>query len=385
MHSDAPVKGLADWPQLFDIYRSEKVRGGEIVSGRLLPGLDTSSPAVRDALDRWPGPYESRRRAGAWELLLYRPAERRERWWLHVGLLIVTLLSTILAGDMLAGQHPIGFAPLPLGTGWSLPIPVSLRFDALLLGAPFGVALVAILFLHESGHYFTARHHRINVSPPYFIPFPPYVSVIGTLGAFIRLRSPLMNRRALLEVGVAGPLASFLASLPVLWWGLLHSRVISPAPPGIPGPYLIRFMDQEIWLGGSIIFSGMVRLLLDFGGGGEVLLLHPVAFAGWVGLFVTALNLLPISQLDGGHILYSLLGDRQQKLAFVFFALLVPLGFLWPGWWVWAAVVFIVGRGRVGHPPVFNKERGLKRTGMTLVLAAALVFILCVVAVPFRL
>ena len=385
MYSDAPVKGLADWPQLFEIYRSEKIRGGEIVSGRLLPGLDTSSPAVRDALDRWPGPYESRRRAGAWELLLYRPAERRERWWLHVGLLIVTLLSTILAGAMLAGQQPIGFALLPLGAEWSLPIPVSLKFDAFLLGAPFGVALVTILFLHESGHYVTARHHRISVSPPYFIPFPPYVSVIGTLGAFIRLRSPLMNRRALLEVGVAGPLASFLASLPVLWWGLLHSRVISPAPPGIPGPYLIRFMGQEIWLGGSIIFSGMVRLLLDFGGGGEVLLLHPVAFAAWVGLFVTALNLLPISQLDGGHILYSLLGDRQQKLALIFFILLLPLGFLWAGWWLWAAVVFIVGRGRVGHPPVFNEDRGLTRTGMTLVLAAALVFILCVVAVPFRL
>ncbi len=384
MNYTAEVKGLDVWPELFEAYRIDVLRGGELISGRLLPGLDPQSEPVRDALARWEGSYEARRGPAGWELLLYRPLERKERWVLHVGLLLLTLFSTMVAGSLLRGHHPIGYWFLPLGGEFWLPIPASVNPDRLAAGLPFGLSLVVILFLHETGHYVAARYHRVGASPPYFIPVPPYLSIIGTLGAFIRLRSPLLNRRQLLDIGVAGPLASFVASIPILWWGLAHSRVVSTAS-GAPGLYLVRFLNQEIWLGGSPIFTGLVKLLLDFGGEGQVLWLHPVAFAGWIGLFVTALNLLPISQLDGGHILYAMVGRRQKTMAWVFFLALLPLGFLWAGWWLWALLVFVVGRGRVGHPPVFNGEKELTPGRVAVGAVAAAAFLLCFVAVPFRL
>ncbi len=284
---------------------------------------------------------------------------------------------------MLAGRYPVEFAALYLFDGWWLPIPVGLDLSALAVGLPFGMTLVGILAVHEAGHYFAARRYRITVTPPYFIPFPPYISVIGTLGAFIRLRSPVLSRRHLLDVGVAGPLMSFFASLPVLWWGLLHSRVLS-TPFDPPSLYLVRFASERFWLGGSPIVVAMTRLLVGMPPAGHTIELHPVAFAGWLGLFVTALNLLPISQLDGGHILYALLGPRQKVLAWAFFLALIPLGFLWAGWWVWAALVFLVGRGRIQHPPLFDAAETLNRERIYVGLASAVIFLLCFVPMPFR-
>ncbi len=382
MHFNPPVKGHDELRHLFAVHRLQTIAAGEVISGRLLPGLDPELPPLKDALERWPGTYECRSGPEGWELLLFEARPVRERWWVHAGLFLLTLLSTMVAGGLLSGRRPIRFEALPLVGGWWLPLPAAIDSASLLAGVPFALALVTILALHESGHYLAARGYRISVSPPYFIPFPPYISIIGTLGAFIRLRSPLMNRRQLLDVGVAGPLASFFASLPVLWWGLLHSRIVQ-VPSATPGPYLVRFASEDIWIGGSPAFSGLVRALLDFSGQGEVLWLHPVAFAGWLGLFVTALNLLPIAQLDGGHILYAALGSRQKALAWFFFLALIPLGFLWAGWWVWALLIFAVGKGRVGHPPVFNAQRDLGTGRRMMSAAAALIFLLCFVPIPF--
>jgi membrane-associated protease RseP (regulator of RpoE activity) len=277
----------------------------------------------------------------------------------------------------------VEFAALDLFADWWLPVPVSLDVGALLAGLPFGLTLVGILALHEAGHYVAARRYRITVTPPYFIPFPPYVSVIGTLGAFIRLRSPVLSRKHLLDVGVAGPLLSFFASVPVLWWGLLHSRVLS-VPFEAPSLYLVRFASERFWLGGSPIVLAITRALVGATPAGQTIELHPVAFAGWLGLFVTALNLLPISQLDGGHILYAVLGPRQKALAWAFFLALIPLGFLWAGWWVWAALVLLVGRGRIQHPPLFDAGEPLNRERVYVSLAAAAIFLLCFVPMPFR-
>ncbi len=309
------VKGQAespDWAFLFSAYRIQDVHGGQVVTGRLRPGLDPCSDPARSELERWPGSYEVRGGDGAgWDVILHRDlGARSERWWLHAALLALTAFSTIVAGSLLRGADPLVFRAVPLPGAWWFPIPVGLEPAGLVPGIPFGIALLGILGTHEAGHYVAARYHRISVTPPFFIPFPPYLSIIGTLGAFIRLRSPVLNRRALLDVGIAGPIMSFVVSIPILWWGLLHSRIVRVAD-SVPSDYLVRFLTEEIWLGGSVAVDALARLVVGFTGQHEILVLHPLAFAGWIGLFVTALNLLPISQLDGGHILYAALGRRQ--------------------------------------------------------------------------
>jgi membrane-associated protease RseP (regulator of RpoE activity) len=365
--------------------------GGRVLTGRLRPGLDPDSPVVSTVLDGWPGSHSARKGEHGWELMLFQPIERRERWWLHATLLAVTLFSTSVAGSMLSGYWPIEFIVSPTQWGWGLPVPVSLDLRALVAGLPFGISLVLILAVHEAGHYVAARRHSISVTPPYFIPFPPYVSIIGTLGAFIRLRSPVMSRGALLDVGAAGPVLSFVASIPFLVWGLLNSRLRTGSPgspslhPDQPSLFLVEFLQEKFWLGSSVAFSALARIVPGFETHGQILELHPVAFAGWLGLFVTALNLLPLSQLDGGHILYAALGRRQKVFAWLFFVLLIPLGFLWAGWWLWATLVFVIGRGRIWHPPLFDAEHGLNAKRTAVAIAAAVVFALCFVPAPFRL
>jgi len=382
-------QGLPELGSIFALWRIERIPGGRIVTGRLLPHLELESAEVSSFLKRWKGRHSVRSGPHGWDVLLFEPVERRERWWLHGLLLAMTLISTTVAGALLAGERPpIEFAAMLYWQGAWLPVPVGLDLSALAAGLPFAVSLVAVLSLHEAGHYVAARRHSISVSPPFFIPFPPYVSIIGTLGAFIRLRSPVMNRDALLDVGVAGPVLSFLASIPLVCWGLLNSQVLSGgASP--PGPYLIGLSSggatDYFSLGNSLAMGVVARLLLGFDSAQSVLYLHPVAFAGWLGLFVTALNLLPLSQLDGGHILYAALGRHQRPLAWAFFIVLVPLGLLWAGWWVWAVLVYVIGRGRIRHPAVFDAERGLTPARRAVALGAAILFALCFVPVPFAL
>ncbi len=369
---------------VFSVYRVATVPGGRVVTGRLHAGLEPDSAAVRELTAAYTGTVSTRPGPGGWELLLFEPRERPERWWLHALLFLVTLFSTTVAGSLLAGRWPIHFQAAPTLDGWWVPFPVGVDAQDLWAGLPFGLSLVLVLAVHEAGHYVAARIRRISVTPPYFIPFPPYVSIIGTLGAFIRLRSPVLSRRALLDVAVAGPLLSFAASLPLVWWGLSHSVLIVEAGQ-VPTPYAIAFAGSEqFWLGGSIVMSAVAEFALGLPPGHAVIL-HPIAFAGWLGLFVTALNLLPIAQLDGGHILYAALGSRQAPLAWLFFLALLPLGILWAGWWVWALLVFVIGRGRVRHPPLFNPDEGLDTGRRVLALAAATLFALCFVPAPFQL
>jgi len=202
-----------------------------------------------------------------------------------------------------------------------------------LAGWPFAASLMAILTAHELGHYFVSRRFGVAVSLPYFIPMP--FSPFGTMGAVIRTRAPIHDRRQLLAIGAAGPLAGLAVAVPLLVFGLMQSEVHPiPLQPGV-------FME------GNSLFYAAVKFLL-FGqflpNGGTDVFLHPVAFAAWAGLLVTALNLIPAGQLDGGHIAYALLGRRTRWLNRLTVVLALVMGLIWSGWFTWAAILFLLGQ-----------------------------------------
>jgi membrane-associated protease RseP (regulator of RpoE activity) len=187
------------------------------------------------------------------------------------------------------------------------------------MGASFAFPFLGVLMAHEMGHWAAARAHRVRASLPYFIPFPPYFSVIGTIGAFIRLRGPIVRRSVLFDIGSSGPFASFLCSLPLLAAGLALSEV-APGRADVRSPFVVFFLDQPVWLGNGLLTHAMALLLGPGPVGESPIHLHPFALVGWLGLFVTTLNLLPLGQLDGGHVLHALdpraaaavrTGDRQ--------------------------------------------------------------------------
>jgi membrane-associated protease RseP (regulator of RpoE activity) len=222
------------------------------------------------------------------------------------------------------------------------------------------------------GHYLCARVHGVQSTLPFFLPAPPVPFLIGTLGAFIRLRSLPPSRRALFDVGAAGPWAGFLIALPVAWVGLSLSE-LRPMPPSFTGLYF----------GDSLLFKGLSRATVGSIPHGFDIFLHPVAMAGWFGLFVTGLNLLPIGQLDGGHVVYSLFGRRHRWIARGFLLGLLALGFLgWNGWFVWAVLVTFAG---IDHPPTTDRETPLDPLRRTLAWVTLALFLATLVPVPVTL
>lgn len=356
-----PVKALpATWPSVFSTYRILSFGGGEVVHGFLRPELTEDHPEVQEILDRWEGTARFQEAPSGIHLVLETEPERPRlaraglQGVIHLALFLMTLFTTLVAGALLQGMDPLGTELIGLG-GAFVPVPTGVDVPELLQGWPFALPLMGILLGHELGHYVAARLHRIRASLPYFIPFPPYYSVVGTLGAFIRLRSPMANRSSLLDVGAAGPIASFLLSIPVLWVGLSLSQTV-PVSAAEFTPYVIQFAGQPIRIGDGLFVRALA--LLHFGGevGEQAILLHPVAFAGWIGLFVTFLNLLPFGQLDGGHVGFAIWGRRQRLAGLVFLMSLIPMGFIWWGWWFWGVVAFLINRGRLTHPAVLVEE-----------------------------
>lgn len=336
---------------------------------------------MRAALLGWEGTHFLHQTPYGFELTLIRrrTARRRERWWLHALLAVATLFTTTIAGAHFAGLDPLRLDYHPGGAAF----PLSLHFTPLYLlqGLAFSVPLLLTLFGHEMGHYLTARRHAMDVSPPFFIPSPSWINLIGTFGAFIRLRSPVLNRAILLDVGAAGPLVSFALSIPVLALGLAWSQ---PALTDFPPPlarYAVLYGAQPLWFGDSLMTWLLTAL---FAPEGDLFLLHPVALAGWLGLFVTALNLFPLAQLDGGHILYALAGRWQPRVGYAFLALLVFLGQWWVGWWFWAAVILVLGRGRVRHPPVFDPSLEVSGRRSWVGWACVFVFVLTFAPIPIQ-
>jgi membrane-associated protease RseP (regulator of RpoE activity) len=277
----------------------------------------------------------------------------RKKWGLNLMLFLVTVVSTVFVGAVLEEVNPMN------------------GMSYVLKGVPFSITIMGILGLHELGHYFAARRYGLDVSLPYFIPFP---TLLGTMGAFIKMRSPIHNRRMLLEIGAAGPLAGLVASIPAVIYGLSLST-FQPVPAGGEG---------GLSLGSSLLFSALERLVVGTPPEGRELFLNPVAFAGWAGLFVTALNLLPIGQLDGGHVSYALFGPLQRKISLVFFLILVPLGiWWWQGWLVW--IVLIIFLVRIAHPPVIYEEVPIGKWRKVVGWVVILTFILTFIPAPLKL
>ena len=371
------------WTRVFRDFRVGVFGDSEVVRGTLHPHVREGDPELKRVLAGWPGSHYLAPTEEGLELVLVRPGVGRERprLGLHLLLLGLTLFTTLMAGALLNGVDPLQARPLELGPAW-IPVPTTVEWPALLEGGAFALTLLTILLAHELGHYVAARLHRIPVSLPYFIPFPAYFSIVGTLGAFIRLKGPTARRGVLFDVGASGPWVSFLISIPALLGGLALSDLV----PGYPGaPFVISFAGEPVWIGGSL--GTMVATEIFFPGAVDVesIALHPVAFAGWVGLFVTSLNLLPFGQLDGGHVLYALWGRRQRWIGYGFLCALVPLGFVWWGWWLWGGVAVFLSRGRIEHPPVLQDRIPLSPLRRTLAFGAILIFFLTFVPLPLTL
>ncbi len=232
----------------------------------------------------------------------------------------------------------------------------------------FAIALMAILGTHETGHALTARRRDVKATLPFFIPVPPPIFPFGTLGAVIFMNSPIKNRKSLLDVGVAGPLAGFILALPILIVGLKLSTALPVDAPLEKGDFV---------LGPSLLFLVLVKA---FFAGAEMVDLHPLAVAGWIGLFVTSLNLLPMGQLDGGHVVRSFATKKYRKIYFGVAILLVGVGVIWPGWIIWPLFVWIITRYE--HPGPLDDVSGLDGRRKLLGVIAIVILILTFMPVP---
>ncbi|MBV9083500.1 MAG: site-2 protease family protein [Acidobacteriaceae bacterium] len=281
------------------------------------------------------------------------------RWWLHVLLLVLTLLTTTVFGFAVANcflaRRP--FDPDLLVVGY---IRLGHLDRSFWTGLAFSGPLLLILLAHELGHYLACRIWRVDATLPYFLPSP---TLLGTFGAFIRIRSPIYSRKSLFDIGASGPLAGFAVLLPLLFVGVSKSWIV----PNIA-------LRSPIWFGTPLIMRLAERL--RFGSISPAhIALHPLAVASWAGLLATAINLLPVGQLDGGHIVYAAFGARwHRRLSLMFIGILVAMGFFYWPWWVWAVAMFFLGRR---HPLVYDRTP-LPRRRMVL---AALAFVLLVFSI----
>ena len=367
-----------DLTQFLLAWRTIPLRDREVVDALVHPDHSQASPALQHALARWPGSYYWSDEPNGRHLVLTRPlARRREAWALHLTLFVATLVTTTLAGAVFSGAVPYDPNPFDLFTG-AYPFPPHVA-QAWAAGLEFSLPLVTILLAHELGHYVTARSYDLDVSPPYFIPVPLVPSFIGTMGAFIRLRTVLSDRRQLLDVGVAGPIVGFIVAVPVLAFGLALSH---PLPGhGEQGGLLLAIGSDTAGLGDSLVTLALRHLIF---GSVPAVRVHVLGFAGWIGMFVTMLNLLPIAQLDGGHILYAALPRWHQRVALAFWVLVIVLGRFWPGWYVWGFLVLALSRGRLAHPPVLDVHRPLPPGRRGVAWVALLLFVVTFTPIPFR-
>lgn len=312
--------------------------------------------------------------------------------WVNLVLLVLTVISVLIAGTYytLGGTYE-GPANPEFADLWPY-IQSSLGG-----GVAFTVSLLGILLAHEFGHYLAGRYHHTHVTLPYFIPFP--LSLFGTMGAFIQLKEPPRNKRILLDIGIAGPLAGLVVAIPILLLGLSLSEVTSLPTRLIPGQGLqIEGNSLLYLLAKYAVFGQILPAPSSYGGltqfqywlryfftgqplplGGVDVLLHPVAWAGWAGLLVTALNLIPAGQLDGGHVFYVLFGKRASSFLPLILAGLIVLGFFWGGWWLWALLIFLLGRL---HADPLDQITQLDFPRKLVALTGLVIFILVFTPVP---
>lgn len=305
------------------------------------------------------------------EVFVIRPS--RPKYWLHLLLLAATFFTTTLVGARLQYNfnHNLPAFSTADDTLPLFPLHWVLQQPALLLkGLPFSLTLMLILLAHEMGHYIYARRYGISATLPFFIPAP---TLIGTLGAFIRIKSRIRSRAALFDIGIAGPIAGFIFAVPIMFLGLLLSKSAAGRPQsdfqiGFP---LIFAVGHELLRGVSPTLHTTPLSQLH---------LHPVAVAAWVGMFATALNLLPGGQLDGGHIIYAIAPRAHRKASALAVAVLLPFAFFyWIGWVIWAVLLAMTG---LRHPDV-PREPGLGPGRRLLAWCALLMLLLTLVPAPF--
>lgn len=308
----------------------------------------------------------------------YRPmpvyvAERRRRhYWVHILLFLLTIFTTLVVGarmesNFIHNQSVFSLADdtLPFfPIRWILADP-----SRLLMGVPFSATLMLILLAHEMGHYLCAEYYGVFATLPFFIPAP---TLIGTLGAFIRIRSPIRSRSALFDIGIAGPIAGFVVALAVLLLAMPHSRLVASVP------------DSDIQLGFPLIFriAWAIHPLAKLPAGIALqrLYFHPAVIAAWVGMFATALNLLPGGQLDGGHIVFSIAPRLHAWISRLTIIGLIPLAiYCWAGWIVWAILLRISGM----RHPVVSEWAGIGPLRRWLGLFAVLMLVVTLTPAPF--
>ena len=273
---------------------------------------------------------------------------------IHWVLFISTIFTTLLAGAMMEGALV-----------FSKPLEI-------LKGFPFSITLMLILGTHEFGHYYYAQKHKVEATLPYFLPAPPFLFLIGTFGAFIKIKSPIYKKDALLQIGAAGPIAGFIIAVPSLLIGLKLSNVVEKVD-----------INNAIMLGDSLLMKFLTWMtypnLLET----QDIMLHPMAFAGWIGLLVTMLNLLPIGQLDGGHIAYAMLGKKQNIIGKLAFISLIPLSFISLNWLFWGLLIFFLMRS-AKHPPIHDINIPLSKFNKRIGYICLIIFILCFIPAPFN-
>lgn len=318
------------------------------------------------------------------------PKPKPSNPWVNLVLFLLTLLSMVVTGVIYSYEGSGAESARQL---------LGIIFSHLELGVPFAASLLAILLAHEFGHYLAGRYHKTAVTLPYFLPFP--LSPFGTLGAFIQLKEPPRNKRVLLDIGIAGPLAGLVVAIPVLLYGLSlssveHLPLFVHANDGfqlegnsilyLAAKYLIhgQLLPAPLSYNGMPVWLYWLRYLftgLPTPFGGQDIILHPIAWAGWAGLLVTALNLIPVGQLDGGHLINSLAGKTARVLVPVVIAILAILGFFWPGWWLWVFLILLLGGSRAQS---LDEITALDKRRRGLALFGLVVFILVFTPVPLR-
>ncbi len=284
-------------------------------------------------------------------------------WWPNLLLFIATLFSVLLVGTDLA-INQIADTNLPLAREL-----YQRQLLELPRGLPYALSILLILGAHELGHYFAARRHNLAVTLPYFIPLP-IISLFGTMGAFIQLRQPMRNRKVLLDVGAAGPLAGLVFAVPILLIGLSQTRLIPVGGGGFYEGDSIFFATAKIITFGKFYPDGAMDVCINC---------DQMAWAGWTGLLVTALNLIPIGQLDGGHVLYALIGERARRLYYPLLGVMVALVFVADTWFIW--VLLLLFFGRVYATPL-DMITPLDNRRRMVAIAAMIAFVLIFIPAP---
>ena len=344
--------------KLDNIFRPVQVGSNEnewLAVGKLVDGISTKDLDI--ILKKEPCQFSIKKKN---EQVYIRISESEERVILripkipriHLALFLLTIITTLLAGAMMEGAR-----------FWENPLEI-------FKGMPFSITLMLILGTHEFGHYYYAQKHKVDATLPYFIPAPPFLFLIGTFGAFIKMKSPIYRKDALLQIGAAGPIAGFLVAVPALIIGLLLSDVVEKSD-----------IQGALMLGDSILMKILTWVthpgLLET----QDIMLHPIAFAGWIGLLVTMLNLLPIGQLDGGHVAYAMLGRKHDVIAKASLLSLIPLSFLSLNWLVWGVLIMVLMRS-AKHPPIQDINIPLSKENKQIGYICLAIFIFCFIPAP---